>query len=200
MAEILLMEEAVRLRLITETKVHLQQADKSLENAERHYKAAGEKLRQLKMDTSKDIVWDKFVRQQFGFGERWARWLMDLAAGKTTLEKMRQGFRERQRRVRDKKREREREARITKNDPATKARLRPGKQRQYAEPPLEERWQYSLANLCGDIIAIAPYWCKEFPGWEEFDCPSHIKTLLKDAATALASITTTVTVGDRKKR
>jgi hypothetical protein len=58
---------------------------------------------------------------------------------------------------------------------------------------LEERWQYSLANLCGDIIAIAPYWQKQFPGWEKFDCPSHVQKLLEEAATALASITTGTT-------
>lgn len=45
-----------------------------------------------------------------------------------------------------------------------------------------------MANLCGDIIAAPAYWRKEFACWENFDCRSHIITLLKEAATALASI------------
>ena len=56
----------------------------------------------------------------------------------------------------------------------------------------EEQWGYSLANLCGDIIARQPYWDKHFIGWKDYELPSHFKTLLAEAATALASITKTV--------
>jgi hypothetical protein len=52
----------------------------------------------------------------------------------------------------------------------------------------EERWQNSLECLCGEIIACAPYWDKHFPGWKKFEYPSHVKTLVKEAATAFASI------------
>jgi hypothetical protein len=62
---------------------------------------------------------------------------------------------------------------------------------EYAEQTLEERWQNSLANLCGDIISHRAYWRKHFPGWERFDCPSHIKKLVKEATTELASIAAT---------
>lgn len=52
----------------------------------------------------------------------------------------------------------------------------------------EERWRISLANCCGDLIAQEALWNKTFPGWKNFECPSHIKTLMKEAVTALASI------------
>ncbi|MET0706210.1 MAG: hypothetical protein ABWY82_05085, partial [Tardiphaga sp.] len=56
----------------------------------------------------------------------------------------------------------------------------------------EERWQYSLANICSEIIAREAYWNITFPGWRDFECPSHIKTLTKEAVTALASIVKTI--------
>jgi hypothetical protein len=201
MAEVISMEETVRSRLISEIKVELQQADKSYKNAERHYKFAGEALRQLKIDTPQprypgqrhSLSWKKFVWQEFGIHQSWADMLIKLAEGKTTLWKIREDNRQKKRKYRaqhkHKKTSKLRPSPIAKPDPYKDA-----------EPALEERWQYSLANLCGDIISMPAYWNKEFPGWEYFDCPSHIRTLLRDAATALASISTTVTVGDRKKR
>lgn len=51
---------------------------------------------------------------------------------------------------------------------------------------LEERWQNSLANFSGDVLATQPYWDKHFPGWKEFSVPSHIKKLVREAATEFA--------------
>jgi len=203
MAEVVLMEEAVRSRLITEVKVELQQADKSYENAERHYKAAGEALRQLKMDTPEprrpgqrhSIPWKKLVLQEFGIYSDWANQLIKLAEGKTTLWKIRENNRLRKQRSRLRREPKKKSRHIPSK--FVKLKFDPHKD---DGPPLEERWQYSLANLCGDIISMPAYWNKEFPGWEDFNCPSHIRLLLKDAATALASISTTVIAGDRKKR
>jgi hypothetical protein len=63
----------------------------------------------------------------------------------------------------------------------------------YGEAPTpEQRWQYSLGNLCGDTIARIPYWDKHFPGWERFDLPPQFRKLLVDAMAALASINSTV--------
>ena len=56
------------------------------------------------------------------------------------------------------------------------------------EQTAEERWQNSLANLCGDILARPASWNRNMPGWREFECPSHIKTLVDEAATAFASL------------
>ena len=64
-----------------------------------------------------------------------------------------------------------------------------------SDPNLVERWGYSLGNLCGDIIAIAPYWNKEFPQWRDYECPRHIQKLLMDAIAALGSISTAVKRG-----
>jgi hypothetical protein len=66
--------------------------------------------------------------------------------------------------------------------------------KEYAGLPLQQRWQHSLANLCGDIISPAPYWRKHFPGWEKFNCPSDVKTLVAEAVTELAAIAATVGV------
>jgi phage shock protein A len=57
----------------------------------------------------------------------------------------------------------------------------------------EDQWQNSLANLCGDVLAMQSYWDKHFKGWKHFKCPSHIKTLAREAATELTSLTTAVT-------
>jgi hypothetical protein len=53
---------------------------------------------------------------------------------------------------------------------------------------IEQRWQYSLANLAGDILARPAYWAKHFPDWETFSVPSHIKTLVREAAAEFASL------------
>jgi hypothetical protein len=52
----------------------------------------------------------------------------------------------------------------------------------------EQRWQFSLANLAGDILARPAYWTKHFPDWQTFSVPSHIKTLVKEAAAEFASL------------
>jgi hypothetical protein len=64
---------------------------------------------------------------------------------------------------------------------------------QEAGDTLEEQWQFSLSNLCGDILARQSYWNTQFKGWEKFNCPPHIKTLMKEAAAEFASIITNVT-------
>lgn len=51
--------------------------------------------------------------------------------------------------------------------------------------------------LCGETIALAPYWNKEFPGWEKFKCPSHVQTLVMEAAAAFASLRP---IGDTAQR
>ena len=60
-------------------------------------------------------------------------------------------------------------------------------------PPLAERWQYSLSNLCGEIISRRAYWNKEFAGWKSFECPSHVKKLVREAATEFAALAAEVT-------
>ena len=56
---------------------------------------------------------------------------------------------------------------------AARARIRKG-----------ERWQSSLAMLCGETIALAPYWNKEFPGREKSKWPSRVQASVTEAAAA----------------
>ena len=52
----------------------------------------------------------------------------------------------------------------------------------------EERWQRSLGNMAGDAVALPSYWTPEFGEWENFEVPSSLATLVKQAAKAWAKL------------
>ena len=49
---------------------------------------------------------------------------------------------------------------------------------------VEERWQGSLGNYAADATAMCAAWKRDFGDWENFDCPSDLMTLAKQAAQA----------------
>lgn len=169
--------------LITQTKAAWDRADEKKADTDDWYVRTGKMLIELKGRVGHGN-WLPTLKK-IGRSARRAQELMELADGAKTIEEQRRPRREYERKVRAKARHVAHSAPEEADD-------------HYGEQTPEERWQNSLANLCGDLIAIAPYWHKHFPGWEEFDCPSHIRKLVREAATALASITTTVAKRDRK--
>jgi len=48
----------------------------------------------------------------------------------------------------------------------------------------EERWQWSAANLMGDVIAASAYWKREFGEWQKFRPPPELLKLMDDATEA----------------
>lgn len=182
------MAEVVRMvsvnALITQTKAAWDRADGKKADADDWYIRTGKMLIELKGRVGHGN-WLPTLKK-LGRSERRAQELMEQAKDEKAGEKQRQRKRDNERKTRAK----------AKANPRHGADL--DEPEDHADMPLEERWQYSLANLCGDIIAIAPYWDKEFPDWEQFDCPSHVRKLLREAATAFASINTIVAKRDRK--
>jgi hypothetical protein len=49
---------------------------------------------------------------------------------------------------------------------------------------LEQQWQRSLGEIAGHIIALESFWINNFEGWEKFEAPSDLVTLVKQATTA----------------
>jgi hypothetical protein len=85
-------------------------------------------------------------------------------------------------------RQRRHRAQFRDSKPVTKPAARPAFEEETIDGSTEQRWQFSFANLAGDILARGPYWAKNFAGWESFSAPSHIKTLVKEAAAEFASL------------
>ncbi len=168
--------------LITQTKAAWDRADEKKADADDWYVRTGKLLIQVKRRAGHG-GWSDACKG-IGRSKRRAEELIEFAKGTKTAEDERSRARTRMAKKRANKANARNVPRISPN---------PEEPEGYADQSPEERWQNSLANLCGDIIAIVPYWNKQFPGWEQFNCPSHIKTLVKEAATALASITKTAT-------
>ena len=58
----------------------------------------------------------------------------------------------------------------------------------------EEQWQNRVWNLCGNVLARRALWNKLFgTDWKQYNCPSHIKTLVTDAATEFIALAAEIT-------
>lgn len=199
------MSQVVRMvsvnALITQTKACWDRADEKRADADDWYIRTGKMLVELKGRVEHG-QWLPTLKK-LGRSQRRAQELMELAKGAKTLEEQRKPRRENERKVRANARhvadledaDKTKPARLFPNFPDPEE---PDDEYYGGVPQAEERWQNSLASLCGDVIARANYWDREFPGWEEFDCPSHIHRLVGEAATALASITAKVAKRGRK--
>ena len=187
--------------LITQTKAAWDRADLKKADADDWYVRTGKMLVELK-GRVKHGQWLPTL-EKLGRGEWRAQELMELAKGAKTIEEQRARGREKERKVRAKARH----AADLEEPGTAKPALRfpnlpdpeePDDDYYGGEPTLEERWQNSLANLCGDIIARPSYWDREFPGWNEFDCPSDIRKLVGEAERVLAFIVTYIAKLNRK--
>jgi ParB-like chromosome segregation protein Spo0J len=56
----------------------------------------------------------------------------------------------------------------------------------------ERQWLNSVGVLAGDCIAMRASWSKHFPGWEKFEVPSDIATLIRQAADAWNELANTL--------
>jgi len=168
--------------LITQAKAAWDRADEKMADADDWYIRTGRMLIELKGRVGHGN-WLPAL-EKIGRSQQRAHELMEQAKGAKTAKQQRDRVRKAMKKTRAK-------------SPSRDSDL-PRDDEDYADMPLEDRWQNSLANLCGDIIAIAPYWRKELGDWEDFHCPSHIRKLVMEAAAALASITAVVAKRDRK--
>ena len=184
--------------LIAQTKAAWDRADQKKADAEDWYVRTGKMLVDLKARVGHG-EWLPTLKK-LGRSERRARELMELAKGAKTVEEQRKPRRENERKVRSEANRRHVADLPKPRFPGLPAPEEPGEEffGDDGVPPLEERWAYSLGNLCADIIARPTYWDREFPGWEQFECPSHIWKLVGEAATVLTSITTKVAKRGRK--
>jgi hypothetical protein len=174
--------------LISQTKAAWGRADEKKHDADEWYIRTGKLLIELKKRAGHG-QWLSMLKQ-LGRSPRRAQELMELVADKTVEEQ-----RDRKRKVARKKAKanarysahsEEEEEEEEDNDPG------------FQKKPPEEVWQEALAHFCGELIAAEAHWNKEFPGWQDYDCPSHIQTLLMQAATALARINALVAKHGRK--
>jgi len=185
--------------LINQAKAAWDRADEKKADADDWYVRTGRMLVELKGRVEHG-QWLPTL-EKLGRSERRARELMELAKGSKTVDEQRSRARQGMVKTRANRRNVtpiSRGSIESTNGTITPAPEEPDDEYYGGEPTLEERWQNSLANLCADIIVRAPYWDKNMPGWEDFHCPSHIRKLVGEAATALASITATVAKRDRK--
>jgi hypothetical protein len=65
------------------------------------------------------------------------------------------------------------------------------------DDPKEERWQRSLGNIAGTVIAMHAFWTREFGDWQKFDCPSDLVTLAKQAAQAMTELADDLSKGKK---
>jgi hypothetical protein len=188
--------------LITQAKAAWDRADQKAADADDWYVRTGKMLVELKERVGHG-QWGPTLKK-LGRSARRAQELMELAKDAKTVEEQRERKRESVEKTRAKARY------VARISPRPHPNI-PGGDTDWYDPEepadeyygdgiptSEERWQNSLGNLCGDIIARPYYWDQNFPGWERFECPSHIWKLVEEAATALASITAKVAKRGRK--
>jgi hypothetical protein len=174
--------------LIEQAKAAWDRADERKADADDWYTRTGRLLRDLKAKVKEEGGQWLPVLKKIGRSQQRANELMRLATGDETIEQQR----DRKKKSVAKSKKKKITATSGENRAPKSTAAEPEQDAGDGEQSAVERWQNSLANLCGDIVARAAFWDKHFAGWREFDCPSHIKKLVKEAATEFASITATV--------
>jgi hypothetical protein len=171
--------------LIAQARAAWDRAEQKKSDADDWALRTGKLLVELKARVKDDGGKWLAVLKQLGRSQQRASELMQLARGTITIEKQRERTRIAMKKTRAKQKSllRDGDLRATKATPEPEV---------YAFPSMEERLQISLENLCGDVIAREAYCDKNFPGWRSVSLPSHTKTLVREAATALASLAAAV--------
>jgi hypothetical protein len=171
--------------LVQEIKTLLKKGDTITGQAEKFYKAAGEKLIELRGEKIKGKVrtkkeFEQVVRQQCGIGKSWAYVLMRIAEGKTTLKK-----------------EQAANTKAKKKQRAGKSPGRPGQDDDDDElvgDTPEQRWHNSLGNMAGEGVSLRAYWSRIFgEDWKTFKVPSDLVTLARQCADEWTEIADEVT-------
>ncbi len=173
--------------MVTKTKAAWDRADAKKADADDWARRTGKYLVELKQRTKQEGRRWLDVLQQLGRSERRAQELMQLAGGEVTIEQQR-----------DRKRQAMTKTRIKQKAAPRGAGLRvvhatPTPEEEYVPPTMEERVAISLENLCGDILAREALFDKHFPGWRSITLPSHVRTLVREAAAAFTSLAAIVT-------
>lgn len=189
-AQILSIKPPTLNALVTQTKAAWDRADQKQADADDWAHRTGKLLLELKRRTKEEGVRWLPVLKQLGRSERRARELMELAGGEVTIEQQRDRKRLSMEKSRAQKKAAPRGADL-RDIPVTRD-IPDTAEEDYAPPTMEERVQISLENLCGDVIARPAYFDKHFPGWRSVRLPSHVKTLVREAAAALSSLAATL--------
>jgi hypothetical protein len=58
---------------------------------------------------------------------------------------------------------------------------------------VQEHWERSLSNLAGDAISMPEFWTRQFGDWHQFNAPSSLVTLAKQAAKAWTKLAADLT-------
>jgi hypothetical protein len=75
--------------LVATIKTHLAKAAQSAEKSEQHFRSAGQHLKELKARKPSETPWPEYVRETFDLGRSRADELIQIADGRTTVEKTR---------------------------------------------------------------------------------------------------------------
>ena len=171
--------------MVTKTRAAWDRADQKKADADDWARRTGKYLVELKKKTKEEGRRWLDVLEQLGRSQQRANELMQLVGGEVTIEQQRERTRKAVQKTREKQKALLRNSglRVVHDTPED----------EYVPPTMEERVQISLENLCGDVLAREPYFDKNFPGWRSVKLPSHIKTLVREAATALTSLAAIVT-------
>lgn len=179
--------------LITQTRAAWNRADEKKADADDWYIRTGKLLIELKERTPHG-QWISTLKK-LGRSQQRASELMALADGTTTITEQRERVRKAVKKTRAKSPLRNGDLSEQKSKSKTEPDLDSDPDPEVDEEEIEEQgdtpedqWNWSLANLAGDILAIQSYWGKHFPQWETYPIPSHIKVSVKEAATVFASL------------
>lgn len=185
-AQVLAIKPPTVNALITQTKAAWDRADQKKADADDWMQRTGKLLVELKQRTKDEGGRWLAVLKQLGRSRQRADELMALVGGGVTVEQ------QRERKRQSMKKTRANQKVLPRGGTLRVVSDTPEEDEDYTPPTMEERLQISLQNLCGDVIAREAYFDKTFPGWRLVVLPSHIKTLVREAATALASLAATV--------
>lgn len=179
--------------LVSQTKACWDRADQKAADADQWMIRTGKLLVELKEKAKADGERWLDVLKKLGRSRQRADELMQLATGEATIEQQRERTRKAVQKSRAKKVLLRNSTREGLHGPGRYAAAQEGEEED--EPDgTQEFVERSLSHLCGEMLCRRAALDREHPGWrKEFKCPSHIKTLMKEAATEFAALITLVT-------
>lgn len=102
LAPAVMVEAGVEAEMVAELVEHLKMAGRAQDMADEHWQTAGRLLARLKRCKPKQCSWESYVREKANLSRERADELIRIAEGRTTVEGVREGKRERVRKSRDK--------------------------------------------------------------------------------------------------
>ena len=178
--------------LIVQAKAAWDRADAKRADADEWQVRAGKILVDLKLKAKQEGVSWSTVVKKLGRSMRRAQELMQLATGDVTVEEQRERNRTSKKEARTRRKSAGRPAY---SDDEPDGDIQDPDDIYAAEPGdgPEQFWPRSIENMCGTILSRRAFWDRNYPDWRKYQLPSHLKTLVREAATEMLALTAAVT-------